>query len=144
MGRNDCFSRGFLIENKGTVCCNCGENNEENITFHHVIPLSLGGKDILTNIVPLCHNCHMLLHHNTRPDGSLSYSSLIKEGMRKAKENGKKFGRPRVKKEIIDTAISLYLNGTSVRNIEKTIGISRGTLYKALKERNINLLTETI
>lgn len=44
----------------GTRCINCG--TEEGIEYHHVVPLLLGGNDILENIVPLCHSCHKTAH----------------------------------------------------------------------------------
>lgn len=87
----------------------------------------------------------------TSPQGKLIFSilasiaefqrSIIKEaqreGIESAKKRGKMTGRPRVKKETLDVAITLYLNGTSVREIERTVSISRGTLYKELKRRGI-------
>ena len=87
----------------------------------------------------------------TSPQGKLIFSilasiaefqrSIIKEaqreGIESAKKRGKMTGRPRVKKETLDIAITLYLNGTSVREIERTVSISRGTLYKELKRRGI-------
>ena len=40
-------------------------------------------------------------------------------------------------KEKLEAALSLYdSKQMSVREIERTIGISRGTLYKAIRERN--------
>lgn len=88
----------------------------------------------------------------TSPQGKLIFSilasiaefqrSIIKEAQREgieaAKKRGKTFGRPKVKNETLDAAIALYLNGTSVRDIEKTVSISRGTLYKELKRRGVS------
>lgn len=88
----------------------------------------------------------------TSPQGKLIFSilasiaefqrSIIKEAQREgieaAKKRGKMNGRPKVKKETLDAAIALYLNGTSVRDIEKTVSISRGTLYKELKKRGVS------
>ena len=44
----------------GCKCGNCG--SEENVEYHHVVPLFLGGTNELTNIVPLCHRCHRAAH----------------------------------------------------------------------------------
>jgi len=44
----------------GRVCINCG--SEEDIEYHHVVPLCNGGHDVITNVVPLCHACHWLAH----------------------------------------------------------------------------------
>lgn len=40
----------------GNRCINCGD--DENIEFHHVVPLEIGGYDTPSNMVPLCHACH--------------------------------------------------------------------------------------
>lgn len=49
-----------LKEYHGTRCVNCG--SDEGVQFHHIIPLALGGTNCITNIVPLCHVCHKLVH----------------------------------------------------------------------------------
>lgn len=46
----------------GTVCCNCGKECGAEIEYHHVVPLERGGKDILSNLAPLCYECHSLCH----------------------------------------------------------------------------------
>lgn len=86
----------------------------------------------------------------TTPQGKLVFQifsaiaefqrSIIKEAQREgieaAKAKGKIKGRPRVSQEKLEAALSLYDNKQmSVREIERTIGISRGTLYKAIRER---------
>lgn len=68
--------------------------------------------------------------------------SIIKEaqreGIESAKAKGKIKGRPRVDPEKIEAALNLYRNKQmSVREIERTIGISRGTLYKTIREKGI-------
>ena len=47
-------------QNIGTVCCNCGAT--EDIEYHHIVPLLLGGNDVKSNIVPLCCKCHKAAH----------------------------------------------------------------------------------
>lgn len=44
------------VERYGTACINCGDT--ENIEWHHVVPLCIGGYDKPSNIVPLCAACH--------------------------------------------------------------------------------------
>lgn len=46
----------------GTVCCNCGKECGNEIEYHHVIPLERGGKDVLSNLAPVCYECHSLIH----------------------------------------------------------------------------------
>lgn len=48
----------------GSVCCNCGKDCGEQIEYHHVIPLERGGKDILSNLAPVCYECHSMIHFN--------------------------------------------------------------------------------
>ena len=45
-----------LMEMHGNRCINCG--SPDNIEWHHVVPLALGGNDNLSNMVPLCYECH--------------------------------------------------------------------------------------
>lgn len=45
----------------GTVCCNCGEDVGGLIEYHHVVPLELGGNDIMSNLAPLCPKCHSIV-----------------------------------------------------------------------------------
>jgi len=44
----------------GVACVNCKSQN--NIQYHHIVPLCNGGKHIVTNIVPLCFECHCNAH----------------------------------------------------------------------------------
>jgi 5-methylcytosine-specific restriction endonuclease McrA len=47
-------------------CQNCGlsggPNGEIELHAHHIVPLSVGGNNTLSNIVTLCHHCHILIH----------------------------------------------------------------------------------
>ena len=49
-----------LSEMCGKACVNCGDTEE--ITYHHIVPLEVGGTNNFTNIVPLCMTCHMKVH----------------------------------------------------------------------------------
>ena len=72
------------------TCCNCGAT--ENLVYHHIVPVSVGGKDIASNIAVVCPDCHGLIH---RYDEIAKYGrgDLIKEGIAKAKAKGYKNGR---------------------------------------------------
>ena len=41
-------------------CANCGSDKE--LVFHHIVPLSQGGKHTVTNISLLCAACHQTVH----------------------------------------------------------------------------------
>ena len=64
----------------GKKCVSC--ETTEDLVYHHIVPLSFGGKDILSNICCLCNNCHYKLHHHGKEKKySQSYSELIKQGI---------------------------------------------------------------
>ena len=65
-------------------CFECDNDAHEQ---HHVIPQSRGG----VNTIPLCSPCHGKVHNIKRCD---NLSSLIKEGLIKAKERGVQLGNP--------------------------------------------------
>lgn len=46
----------------GDQCVNC--STSENLRYHHIRPVSDGGKDIVSNIVLVCNVCHKELHNN--------------------------------------------------------------------------------
>ena len=45
---------------KGHVCRVCEEPN--GFSLHHVVPRDQHGDDVLSNLVPVCLDCHLLLH----------------------------------------------------------------------------------
>lgn len=51
---------GALASMLGSSCSNCG--SEENIEYHHIVPIHLGGTNRFSNIVPLCNACHKAAH----------------------------------------------------------------------------------
>ena len=82
--RNESTTKGFrnaVIKIYGDACISCG--SKENIEFHHVLPLILGGGNVPSNVVPLCHACHKAVHtgqhmsHYTNPKGTGGRKSFI-------------------------------------------------------------------
>lgn len=53
-------NRGILAKECGTVCVCCGAM--EGIAYHHILPLSMGGDNRFSNIVPVCEVCHGKIH----------------------------------------------------------------------------------
>ena len=51
----------FAGEDGIVRCVSC--ESSEAIEWHHAIPLECGGKDVITNIFPVCHKCHMAIHY---------------------------------------------------------------------------------
>lgn len=88
---------------------NCG--SDELIEFHHIVPLALGGTNCITNVVPLCYECHKKAHGATTING-------------KAKKGG------RHRKELCDfdncfRAYKECMIGTS--ELKKRLGIGKST-----------------
>lgn len=130
------ISRQSLLLEKGTVCANCQEDVGETIQFHHIVPQAIGGKDIITNIVPLCTKCHCMLHGITNDKGILRHGTLAKKS---AELHGKKVGRPPMSQDLIDKAIELVNQGYSYRTVTKMLDgkICPATICKAMKKKNI-------
>jgi DNA invertase Pin-like site-specific DNA recombinase len=57
----------------------------------------------------------------------------VKAGLRKAVENGKKLGRPRVEINMKEV-FSLRQKGVSIRQIAQELNVPKSTVYDALKE----------
>jgi len=43
-------------------CARCGKYSQGNLHLHHIIPLSCGGSNSISNLVPLCPECHYEIH----------------------------------------------------------------------------------
>ena len=56
--------RKTLNERFEKICYNCGSNAD--VEFHHIVPLSNGGTNRITNIAPLCLKCHDAAHDGLR------------------------------------------------------------------------------
>lgn len=76
-------------------CVSCGSN--ENIEWHHAIPIEVGGKDVITNLIPACHSCHMAAHGWQDKRREKLVSRNIK--------GGRKIEAPENYKELVDKYI---------------------------------------
>ena len=74
----------------GLQCCNCGST--EDLQYHHIVPIAVGGEDINSNMCCLCYKCHYRLHHHKENKVS-NFSELIKEGQSKARLEGRAPGQ---------------------------------------------------
>ena len=74
--------RPYLLNTKGTICVNCQKECGENIIFHHIVPLAVGGTNNISNIVPICEDCDSLIHNIDRTNWKI----LQKKGIEKAKQ----------------------------------------------------------
>ncbi|MDO8650228.1 MAG: HNH endonuclease [Candidatus Berkelbacteria bacterium] len=58
--------RAKVIQRDGGKCTNCG--TQLSLQAHHIIPLSLGGKNVMENLTTLCKDCHQNRHNRTFSD----------------------------------------------------------------------------
>ena len=56
--------RSSALSRDGHRCGNCGSTN--NLHVHHIVPMSKGGSNILSNLRTLCEDCHARLHPHMR------------------------------------------------------------------------------
>ena len=116
---------------KWLKCFEC-EKKTVNIHWHHVVPFSMGGK----KCIPLCENCHSIIH-----DTDLKNSNLIKLGLIKAIERGVKLGRPIGTKQTSEDMLIKHqdivdhiISGISIRNIAKLTNKGASTVQRVKKE----------
>lgn len=88
---NKRVQNGFYQEILGCTCINCGAT--ENIEYHHIVPLCVGGTNRLTNIVPVCLRCHKAIH-----------------GEKDYREYAATKKKPEKKNKAYDDAIQDYIN----------------------------------
>ena len=68
--------------------CQCCNVEVEYLHKHHILPKSLGGTDIPTNIVDCCEACHGKIHGKDM----LNHSLLVRAGLAAAKARGVQLG----------------------------------------------------
>lgn len=61
--KNWCSIRKIVYKRANYTCEYCG-NSRLKHNVHHLVPLSKGGNNELTNLVCICDQCHSILHHN--------------------------------------------------------------------------------
>lgn len=122
------------------VCFECG--SKDNIQYHHVVPDSLGGSET----IPLCNVCHGKVHDRKFVD----ISFLVKEGLRKKKEQGIILGRRKGTKKTDEDVLGnlkyrdvieyLKSDEYSIRTISQMTNIAVNSVHKVskiLKKNNL-------
>lgn len=109
-------------------CCNCGKEAKH---LHHIVPLSLGGENIDSNIAPLCDECHGKIH-------KINFNRELQQaGIKRAKAEGKYKGRKEIK--IDDNFNTLYeqYKNREINKCEfaKRLNVSRPTLDRLIKKK---------
>jgi len=72
---NTILKQNILSKTNGR-CLICG--TESNIKVHHILPRTMGGKDIPENLIPLCHECHLKAHNGSFSSGTLNQELLYR------------------------------------------------------------------
>lgn len=116
----------LLMKAHGTKCANCGGNKD--VEYHHIVPLTMGGTNAISNFIPLCYICHKKSH---------GYK-IHMERIRK-----KSNGRPSKICSNYDEIFDQYKSGKiGSSEVKKLLGISQKThftehvLYKQYLEKN--------
>ena len=128
--------RPMLLKTKGCICVNCSKNCGNDIIFHHIVPLSVGGSNNINNIVPVCEQCDELIHDINRTN----WKALQRAGIERAKAEGKYKGRPFMKldKDQFSLMVKDYRDGKrTATSVYTELGISAPTFYKRIKEWNL-------
>ena len=88
--------RKEILDAHGNACANCGKTND--IELHHIVPLSVGGTNAISNVIPLCRECHRSIHFHKK-----SWEQHI--------HSSKTIGRPRCQECVpaYETIIEDYL-----------------------------------
>ena len=115
-------------EEIGLQCCNCG--SKEDLQYHHIIPVAIGGKDINSNMCCLCHKCHYKLHHNGKESKVDNFGELIKRGQARARLKGKVPGR------IGNEITVIWSNGRKL----KTKNVNEVAKLLNLNKRSVELM----
>lgn len=107
---NNSKFKEYVLSVQGTKCVGCGADYEH---LHHIVPLSLGGTNRVSNIVPLCYECHGKAH------GSLEVR----------RKGGKLGGRPKCSLNATrEKALNDYVAGIiGSRECKERCGIKQGS-----------------
>jgi len=85
----------IILKRDNYSCRLC--SSKDDVQVHHITPKVLGGRNTFDNMITLCYQCHHFIHHCNPMfkfrNNCKSHKELTKEGLKKARENGKKLGR---------------------------------------------------
>ncbi|KKN17798.1 hypothetical protein LCGC14_0962210 [marine sediment metagenome] len=92
--------RNLILERDNFECRICGNNNLQ-LDIHHIKPKEFGGEHKESNLITLCKSCHMFMHCNPTLviKSKQGISTAIKQGLDRAKVEGKKLGRQKGSKD---------------------------------------------
>lgn len=98
--------------------------------MHHIVPYSMGGRAC----VPLCEGCHSKIHGINFS----SHGALIRQGLSKARINGKRLGaKPKLsheRKVYLQQRIRLLRGERSQRELAKQFKLSQSMISRLNRE----------
>lgn len=106
------LNRTICLSRKGYKCAVCGFDFEEKygeigkgyIEVHHIIPVSKMGAhyhvDPINDLVPLCANCHGMIHRRKSPYSVEELKEIIEKKHNQEKENGLQVAETPRKREV--------------------------------------------
>lgn len=108
-------------------CCNC---DRDATCTHHVVPLGLGGFDVLSNIVSLCARCHALAHGESPGLHEVAEKRRVESYVFR-KTDGRLGGRPKSYDEkTMKQVYALRASGQTFSSIARTLGLARATVHR--------------
>ena len=108
--------------------CQCCNVDVEYLHKHHILPKSLGGTDLPTNIVECCESCHGNIHGRNM----LNHSRLTRAGLAAAKARGVQLGAYRD---------GVYVGGKGNADTARNATEARTALFHANAMRRLPMLT---
>ena len=122
---------------------NCGATRH--LTYHHIVPVILGGNEVPSNIAVLCDSCHSLIHYGKA--GEISHGELVKAGIKRANARGIRSGKKPADAEKTMRLIVEYstqFNPESMTTEPEIMALAgvKPTTYAKYKRQLIALLRE--
>ena len=129
----------------GRSCANCGATDD--LQYHHIVPLAIGGNDIVSNMVCLCARCHWVIHQGAKP--TFDHGECVKAGIKAAKERGVKWGKkPKDREKIVrviaenSTMFNAFSELTEREVMEKA-GVQAELYYECRRDLLMALKSKT-
>lgn len=122
-----------IIDLTNTYCANCDKKATH---IHHIIPISVGGSNRLTNLVALCDDCHAKVHNLNFTD----FHYLQRIGIAEAQAKGKHLGRPNAEyPNEWEQIYNQWYDGIITANkAMEMLHLKRTTFYKLIKQYKTN------
>jgi DNA-binding NarL/FixJ family response regulator len=127
-GGSKAIRNAALLRDRG-LCCNCSQTADQ---VHHIVPLSRGGRDVLSNVASLCADCHGQAHGmELRVQSRLAIERTQASVAHRRATGGDLGGRrPSYTPQQQELALRLRAEGQSLREIALAVGVSKGTAHR--------------